>query len=158
MTSERGIVVSLPGAPDVVLRRAVFDFNGTLAVDGALLPGIAERLERLAARLEIHVLTSDTWGTASAALVGLPLDLAVVHAGRQKADLVAAMGAAETIAVGNGRNDVEMFERAALAIAVLGPEGLSRAALDAASLVVGAPADAIDLLLEPRRLASTLKR
>jgi len=59
--------------------------------------------------------------------------------------------------VGNGLNDAGLLRRAALGIAVLGPEGLSRLALLAAEVVVGSVVDALDLLLKPHRLRATLR-
>lgn len=74
----------------------------------------------------------------------------------QKAELVGRLGAESVIAVGNGRNDVAMLT-AALGIAVLGAEGCAGAALRAADVVVPSISDALDCLLEPRRLVATLR-
>jgi soluble P-type ATPase len=51
-----------------------------------------------------------------------------------------------------------MLEEAALGIAVLGPEGLAVPALLAADVLVASIEDALDLLLNPRRLIATLRR
>jgi hypothetical protein len=51
-----------------------------------------------------------------------------------------------------------MLERAALGIAVLGPEGLALSCLQAADVVVPDILAALDLLLFPRRLVATLRR
>lgn len=61
------------------------------------------------------------------------------------------------VAVGNGANDARMLERAALGIAVLGPEGLALSCLQAADVVVPDILAALDLLLFPRRLVATLR-
>jgi soluble P-type ATPase len=76
----------------------------------------------------------------------------------QKAAYVRELGAGEVAAIGNGANDVGMLQAAALAIAVLGPEGLAVGAFEYAAIVVASPNDALDLLLHPRRLAATLRR
>jgi soluble P-type ATPase len=44
----------------------VTDVNGTLAVDGILIDGLAKRLTSLRDRLEIHMLTADTHGRQAA--------------------------------------------------------------------------------------------
>ncbi len=46
----------------IELQHAVFDVNGTLAVDGVLLPGVVDKLERLAGLLSITLLTAGTHG------------------------------------------------------------------------------------------------
>ncbi|HDK81929.1 MAG TPA: ATPase P, partial [Nitrospirae bacterium] len=50
------------------LKHLVSDFTGTLSVGGKLLPGVKERLNKLSELLEVHVLTSDTFGKAKAEL------------------------------------------------------------------------------------------
>ncbi len=42
------IEIEIPGWGSLRLVHAVFDVNGTLARDGELLPGVAERFARLA--------------------------------------------------------------------------------------------------------------
>ncbi len=149
------LTVELGLAPPLRLSHLVLDFNGTLARDGELLPGLRKRLVRLSRRLEVHVLTADTFGSARAALRGLPLRVHTVETGAEKGLFVNARRG--VVAVGNGRNDVPMMRSATLAIAVLGPEGLSSELLRAADVVVGSVTDALDLLLEPRRLTATLR-
>lgn len=39
--------IEIPGYPTLKLEHLVLDFNGTLALDGQLLKGVAGRLERL---------------------------------------------------------------------------------------------------------------
>jgi soluble P-type ATPase len=48
------IHLSIPGFGEYRIEHAVFDFNGTLAVDGVLIAGVREKLRELAASLQIH--------------------------------------------------------------------------------------------------------
>ena len=64
------IEIDIPGGKALRLATAIFDFNGTLARDGRLCDGVAERLRTLAQHLAIHVATADTTQTARAALSG----------------------------------------------------------------------------------------
>ena len=41
------IRIDIPGRGLIELTDAVFDVNGTIAVDGVLIAGVAERLQRL---------------------------------------------------------------------------------------------------------------
>ena len=152
--------VSIPGYRDLVLGRLVLDYNGTIACDGEILPGVGEALTALAETLEIHVLTADTFGTVAGALAGLPCTVTVLGAGDQaaaKAAAVERLGAAGVVAIGNGRNDRLMLERAALGIAVILGEGAAAAAVGAADVVVTSIGDALGLLDAPARLIATLR-
>ena len=151
------IELAIPGRDALSLQHAVFDLNGTLALDGSLLPEISGRLSRLASVLECQVASADTHGTLAQVGAALGLPVAVVRDGEDKARMVRSLGASSVVAIGNGRNDVPMFQAAALAIAVLGPEGADPHALMAADIVVANPLDALDLLLSPARLRATLR-
>jgi soluble P-type ATPase len=154
------IAVDVPGFGSLRLRSAVLDFNGTLARDGRLLPGVAPRLTALCAHLDLHVVTADTTGTAARALARLPVDVRVLGTARQAAAKdaeVRRLGADGVVAIGNGRNDAAMLARAALGIAVCGPEGCAADALAAARVLCVDIRDALDLLLTPLRLVATLR-
>lgn len=138
----------------------VLDFNGTLAVDGRMLGGVADRVHRLARDLSVHVVTADTFGTAREELAALPCSLEILPEADQaiaKQGYVQALGAGTVACVGNGRNDVLMMQAAALAIAVLQADGATPQALMAAHVVVPGIRDALDLLLNPLRLKATLR-
>ena len=155
------ISVSVPGWRTLELECLVLDLNGTIALDGELLPGVNERLDALSTLLTIHLATADTHGWAAQSAERLELQLVRIAPGRegeQKLSIVERLGPGRTAAIGNGANDAAMLAAAALGIAVLGPEGLSTAALQAANVVVGGIEDALDLLLRPQRLRATLRR
>jgi P-type E1-E2 ATPase len=154
------IKIDVPGFGLLQLEHLVLDFNGTLAVDGGLLPGVAQRLGALGSKLSIHVLTADTHGTAARSLEGLPCLLAVVPPSGQaeaKRRFVEALGAERVVAIGNGRNDRLMLKAARVGIAVLQREGVAAEALATAAVVVPAIEDALDLLAYPLRLVASLR-
>ena len=68
------IKIPLPGKAAITIQHLVLDFNGTLAVDGAPLPGVKEKLAGLAEVVSIHIITADTHGTAREAMAWLPLE------------------------------------------------------------------------------------
>ncbi|MBN2339614.1 MAG: HAD family hydrolase [Acidobacteria bacterium] len=155
------IAIDIPGLGPLRLRHLVLDVNGTLALDGGLIGGVGERLRRLADELEIHLVTADTFGTTDSIARSLGLRSTLIPPGGQaeaKLAYVERLGADAVAAIGNGANDARMLERAALGIAVLGPEGAATAALLAAPVAVGGIHCGLDLLLHPRRLAATLRR
>lgn len=157
------IAVEIPGLGAFRWRHLVLDLNGTLALEGALLEGVAPRVAALARNLEIHLLTADAHGSGArvAAELGVVLHRLACAEGAeaaQKGAFVTGLEAESAIAIGNGCNDVEMLRLASLGIAVLGPEGAARTALEAADLVARDIREALDLLLHPQRLAATLRR
>ena len=155
------IHLDIPGWNSLRLEYLVLDVNGTVAVDGETLPGVAERLAAVPMSLTTYLVTADTYGRAAEIGAQLGAQVLYIQAGDeagQKRALVERLGAQRAVAVGNGANDAEMLAAAALGIAVLGPEGLAVAALQAADLVVGRIEDALDLLLRPQRLVATLRR
>ena len=66
------IQADIPGFGNIELKDVVFDFNGTLAVEGKLIAGVAEKLELLSEHVNIHVLTADTFGRAASQLKNIP--------------------------------------------------------------------------------------
>lgn len=154
------IELHIPGLGQLRLAHAVFDVNGTLAADGVPEPRVGQLLGELAAHMQVHLLSALTHGNRAGLEAGLGLPIYRVVPGdeaQQKADYVRRLGAEGCAAIGNGRNDVRMLEAAVLAIAVLGPEGAAAQALAAADVVVRSPAEAIGLLLHPRRMVATLR-
>ncbi len=152
--------LDIPGFGRLSLNHLVLDFNGTLARDGALIPGVAERLAALSQVLTVRVVTADTFGTVRIVLAGLPLTVEVLKPGAEdqaKLALVEGLGAASCAAMGNGRNDRLMVQAAGLGMAVLGPEGASPATLAAATVTVPHVCVGLDLLLHPKRLLATLR-
>ena len=152
--------LDVPGFGALQLEHLVLDYNGTLAVDGRLLPGVRPRLRALAHLLELHVVTADTFGSVRRALRGMPCRVVLLGPARQdaaKARYVRALGAARTACIGNGRNDAAMLRSARLGIALIQREGAASAALRAADVAAPSIADALALFLHPLRLRATLR-
>ncbi len=154
--------LDIPGWGPVTLQHAVLDVNGTLALDGRLIDGVAERIRALRERLQVHLLTADTHGRQGEIDALLGLAARRMERGQpedeQKEAYVRGLGADSVVAIGNGVNDRLMLRAAAIGIVILGPEGAARAALDGADVVVTTPLAALDLLLNERRLLATLRR
>ena len=149
--------IEIPDEAAVRLDHLVLDLNGTLSDRGALIPGVAEQIERLSTDLRIHLLTADTLGTASRLAGELRLSVSRIATGDEKAAFVQDLGADSTVAIGNGRNDAAMLRVARVGIAVVGPEGSASVAIAAADIVCRSVNDALDLLLDERLLVATLR-
>jgi soluble P-type ATPase len=155
------ISIDIPGSRRIDLEHLVLDMNGTLAVDGNLVDGVADRIRDLSNELAVHIVTADTFGRAGTCFEGLPCEVVVLPQGDQdvaKARYVRDLGAGSIVAIGNGRNDAFLLETAALGIAVILEEGAAAKTLLAADIVTTSITSALDLLTHPQRLVATLRR
>ena len=150
----------IPGLDIIKIQHIICDFSGTLSVDGMLLPGIKDKLNRLAGQLEMHILTSDTHGKAREQLKGLNATVHILegddHTG-QKEKYAHDLGAESVVAIGNGNNDRKMLKAARIGICVCLDEGCATAAIQSADIFVKSIDNALDLLLYPKRLIATLR-
>jgi soluble P-type ATPase len=154
------ITIDIPGFRRLELHYLVSDYNGTLAVDGKLLPDVAKLLGELAAHIDIHVITADTFGLARAQLDGVPVKLVITPTESQaeaKLHHVTSLGPNSVVAIGNGRNDRQMLHAVALGIALIQREGGAFETIANADLVSTSILDALDLLRNPKRLIATLR-
>lgn len=152
--------IDIPGSRPLRLEYLIADFNGTLACDGELLPGVSAALHQLSEQLVIHVVTADTFGQARSVLARLPCELTILSDGAQAAAKqrhVEHLGAARCVCIGNGRNDRLMLNAAGLSIAVVQREGVAVDTLLAADVLVPDIDAALGLLLHPARLVATLR-
>jgi len=155
------IELNIPGRGVLQLEHMVCDVNGTLALDGKLPDGLARALYSLRDRLTIHLITADTSGRQ--ALIDQQLNLQAVRIqpedeASQKARFLQQIGAARSIAIGQGANDAAMLKEAALGICVLSREGAAIQTLLAADLVVPDIFSALELLEKPLRIVASLRQ
>jgi soluble P-type ATPase len=154
------IALTIPGFGALELQHVVLDYNGTLAVDGKLLPGVHDALAALADQLEIHVITADTFGLAGTELAGLPVNITIISQEAQadaKLAHVQRLGPPGVFAIGNGRNDRKMLAAAAVGVALAQAEGAAAETIAAADVVATDILDGLDLLRHPKRLIATLR-
>ncbi len=152
--------LDISGFKKLELNFLVLDYNGTMSIDGKLIPGVKKRLIALSKLFEIHVVTADTFGLAAQELKGIPVSLKILDAGNQsgsKLSYIQNLGAQRTVAIGNGRNDRLMLKETALGIAVIQEEGASAESILAANMVCKSINDALDLLINPKRLIASLR-
>ena len=152
--------IEIPDFPTLRLQYLVLDYNGTLGLDGEILPGARARLKRLATQLVIHVVTGDTFAKAGSCLAGVSCKLTILPPPDQseaKRSHVEQLGSSACVCIGNGRNDRLMLQTAVLAIAVVQRECAWTETLMAADVIATNVCDALDLLIYPQRLVATLR-
>ena len=154
------IQVNVPGFCEIQLENLVLDYNGTLALDGQLYPGVKELLLQLGELLDIHIITADTFGKARLQMRDIPCQLVLVEGERQdavKQELVRRLGSSKTVAIGNGRNDRLMLQEAILGIVVIQEEGACITAVQNADIACRSITEALQLLIHPQRIVATLR-
>ena len=155
------IELNIPGRGQIQINHLVSDVNGTLALDGRLLDGVAKILTTLMNRLEIHLLTADTHGRQDKIDRQLGLNAMRIPPGGEaetKAKYVRQLGSSSVIALGQGANDSGMLREAEIGICVLSEEGLAVESLNAADIVAPDVLAALALLQNPIRLVASLRQ
>jgi P-type E1-E2 ATPase len=155
------IQFNIPGVGEYTLEHLVMDVNGTLAVDGQLIEGVASKIASLREGLSIHLLTADTHGKQG--IIDRQLDLTAVRIQPgdevlQKAEYIRRLGAERVVAIGQGANDAKMLAAARLGICVMSVEGVAKETLLAADLVAPTILSALELLEQPMRIVASLRK
>ncbi len=155
------INVKIPGEGELQIEHVIFDVNGTLAVDGILLPEVLSQLKVLREKVKIHLLTTDTHGKQSEIdqkLGGTAIRVKEGNEAEQKAAYLGKLGAEHCAAVGQGANDSLMLKEARIGICVLSKEGTALGTLLQADLVVPDIVSALTVLNHPTRMVATLRK
>ncbi len=155
------IEFNIPGKGLIRLEHLVCDVNGTLAVDGKLIEGVAQSLNNLRDRLSIHLITADTHGRQ--AVIDQQLNLQAVrlqpgNEASQKATYIEQLGASRVAAIGQGANDALMLRAAQIGICVLSMECVASETLTSADVIAPDILAALRLFEKPLRLVATLRK
>ena len=152
--------IAIPGYKELDLRYVLLDFNGTIAVDWKVSLPVRDCLYRVAEKYVVYVLTADTNHNASQECNNLPVNLLKYTSNDVSKCKLAALqelGPEHCVAIGNGRNDVEMLKSAALSISVLEEEGMYSPLLVNSVICTKSIIDALTLLLKEKRLIANLR-
>ena len=153
------ITIDIPGRAVLEIEHVLLDYNGTIAADGALTPGVAELITSLTQCVHVEVLTAETYGTVQTQCGPLVVEVVTFpRAGAAAFKQAYAQKLEGQIAcLGNGYNDVEMFDESDLRIAVLDTEGTYAGLLAHADILARSAAEALALLLNTDRIRATLR-
>jgi len=155
------IEMTIPGRGNIQINSLVLDVNGTIALDGTLLPGVVEKLRLIRDRVNILMVTSNTYLRQINIDLQLGIKAQIIEKENeinQKKEFIKKLNSENVIAIGNGANDVGMFEEAVIGICVLSREGTSVKALMTADIVVPDILTALELIENPLRLVATLRQ
>ncbi|MBN2259135.1 MAG: HAD hydrolase family protein [Clostridiales bacterium] len=153
------IRIEIPFGEKFEIKNLVFDYNGTVAVDGIIIAGFFERLRKYS-DLGIYVITADTYGTVKEQLKSTNIEVTIISKEKgslDKLNFVKSLGSKSVMAFGNGSNDRLMLEEAGLGICIIGNEGASVKTLMSADMVVKSLDEALDLIDNPDKIIAGLR-
>lgn len=154
------ILYEIPGRENVEIENLVFDYNGTIAVDGKLIDGVFDLINKVAEYVNVYILTADTYGTVERECLGIKAEILTFpkeNAGESKRQIVNNLDKDKTLCVGNGFNDIPMFKEAILSIAIIEGEGASGKLLANADIVVRDIKDGLNVILNKNMVKATLR-
>ncbi|CAH2214851.1 HAD family hydrolase [Tepidibacter aestuarii] len=153
--------INIPGRGIIKIKNLLLDYNGTIACDGKVIPSVKKRIEAInKAGIRVHLVTADTHGTVRTQCADMPIEIQIFdnsNAAKNKREIVEKLGSENSICIGNGFNDGQMFEASSISMIVMGEEGCSAKSLMKADILCKKIEDALDLILKPTRIIATLR-
>lgn len=152
--------IIIPGREKMMIENIVFDFNGTLAVDGKVSETIKEMIIDINKFLNVFILTADIYGTVNKQCESLGVSIKTFpqeNTGIEKKKIVQKLGKLKTITIGNGFNDILMMEDSILSIGVIGKEGACSKLLTSSDIIVSDIIDVFHLINNKDRIRATLR-
>lgn len=154
-------IYEIPNYKRLEIENILLDINGTIQFSGKISEELKQKIIELKQKFQIILISADTRGNLKEIASELGVNYEKLTKKRsereQKEKIVEKYNKENTIAIGNGNNDELMLKKAALGIAIIGSEGASIKAITSADIIVTNPIDAIDLILEEKKLIATLR-
>lgn len=149
----------IPGMKPFDIKNLCLDYNGTIACDGSLIKGVKEKILLLKNKLNIYVLTADTYGTVEKECKKLGINVRKFdreNAAVCKKKIIKSL-TGKTISFGNGLNDIKLFDNSYISVCIIGQEGMYSKLIPHSTIVVKNIIDAFDLLINTNRMKATLR-
>ena len=154
------MIIEIPGRNTLEIQHIIFDYNGTIALDGKVIEGVAEKIQALSDRIDFHVITADTYGTAEKELEGVPcqvINLSKSNEFKTKTDYLAFLGKEHCLSVGNGFNDKALLKQSILGIALIQDEWCCTETLISPDIVCKSLMYVFSFIEKPNRIKATLR-
>jgi len=155
------MVINVPETGKYEIENIVFDYNGTIAINGEIISGVLEKIVKLTELFNVTIITADTFNTVRKAFKGTNVNIHVIdneNGTIQKKEFIKNIGSNKTIALGNGRNDQLMLKEAIISIAILNDEGVSLKALNNADFLLKDINHFFEMIEEPKKLIAILRK
>jgi soluble P-type ATPase len=153
------IHIQRPGQEPLEIDFILIDFEETLASDRRVHPKAKDKVNLLAKRAKIYILTKGKKEDVDEVLRKVKAEIVYLTEGessKEKLDLLRQLGATRTVAIGNGADGGPMMEEAVFGLCAIGKAGASAEAVKNADVVFTDILDALDFLLKPLRQKATL--
>ena len=154
------MIFKIPGRKTIEIKNVVFDYNGTIAIDGQLIEGVDKIINELADDINFHVITADTYGSAKKALANINCKVVKIPKKNQdvsKLDYLLKLGKETTLCVGNGKNDQLILKESVIGIVLIQEEGVCVESLLAADIACKSIMDVFAYFKIPNRIKATLR-
>lgn len=154
------MIFKIPGNRTIEIKNVVLDYNGTIAINGKLIDGVAKLINELSVDINFYVLTADTFGSVKKELALVNCEVVIISNDKQdvsKLDYVLNLGKENTLCVGNGNNDKLMLREAVIGVALIQDEGACVESLLAADVACKSILDVFEFFRSPNRLIATLR-
>lgn len=154
------MIIEIPNSETIELKNIVFDYNGTIAIDGELIEGVQTYIDELSSNFDFYVITADTYGSVEQQLQNTKCKVIKIEKDFQdikKLDFIKKIGSVNTLSVGNGRNDRLMLKESILGIGILQDEGICTETLMNSDILVKSIFDVFEFLKNKNRLVATLR-
>jgi len=149
----------IPGVGTIEIETIILDLNGTLTIDGRIVRGLKQRLERLKREgLRLIMLSGDTRGNATEVANELGIELLKAATQDEKLMETSKLNPSKCASIGNGLIDLKNIENVQLGIVTMQSEGVHVQTLQAADIVVPSILNALDLFIHGKRLIATLRK
>ena len=147
------------GVEEIELTNIILDLNGTLAVNGIIVDGVKERIQKLKQLgYEVYLFTGDQRGNAAAQAAKLGIKVKKAISSDEKEKLTKELETEKTVSIGNARIDIGAFKPCALRIGTLQGEGIHTEILEHIDLLVPSVNNALDLLIDPNIFNATMRK
>jgi len=155
------MVINVPETGKYEIENIVFDYNGTIAINGEIISGILEKIVKLTEVFNVAIITADTFNTVRKAFKNTNVNIHIIDNENgmiQKKEFIKNIGSNKTIALGNGRNDELMLKEAIISVAILNNEGVSLKALNSADFLLKDINHFFEMIEEPKKLIAILRK
>ncbi|RXJ97444.1 ATPase P [Malaciobacter molluscorum] len=152
--------IDIPNKESFELKNIVFDYNGTIAIDGKIIDGVSKNIDELSNLFDFYVITADTYGSVENELKNTNCKVITISKDKQdekKLQFIKKINPKTVLSVGNGRNDKLMLKESIIGISILQDEGLCTQTLLSSDILVNSIFDVFSFLKDKNRLIATLR-
>jgi len=149
----------IQGIGNYQIKNVLFDLNGTLANYGKVSPKVRKNIKKLKqAGLRVVLISSDQRGNAERWATKLGMEYIKASSKSEKEENASQFQKEQTIAIGNGRVDLGLYQHAILSVAVIDQEGCHTEVIKHADVVFHRINDVLRFLLDKHTFEATLKK